>query len=107
MFETTSVKVPLYSPNPEKPQLSREIRRLERDVLRMGALVEQSFRLSHQALFTRNLTVAEELPILDKQIDCFYRQIESDCAAIMTQLSPTAQDLRCLSAFMHKSEKMK
>ncbi len=100
MIETTSVKVPLHSPNPERPELSREIRRLERDVLRMGALVEQSFRLSHQALFTRNLTVAEELPTLDEQIDSFYRQIESDCAAIMTQLSPASRDLRCLSAFM-------
>ncbi|MEC4818487.1 MAG: phosphate signaling complex protein PhoU [Scytonema sp. PMC 1069.18] len=100
MFETTSVKVPLHSPNTERPQLSREIRRLERDVLRMGALVEQSFRLSHQALFARNLTAAEELPLLDKQIDRFYRQIELDCTAIMTRQAPTARDLRCLSAFM-------
>jgi phosphate transport system protein len=100
MFETTRVKVPLHSPNPEKPQLAREIRRLEQDVLRMGALVEQSFRLSHQALFTRNLTAAEELPVLDKKVDRFYRQIESDCTAIMTLQAPTAQDLRCLSAFM-------
>ncbi|MGF1936128.1 MAG: phosphate signaling complex protein PhoU [Nostoc sp. ChiQUE02] len=89
-----------YSPNPQRPQLARAIRRLERDVLRMGALVEQSFRLSHQALFARNLTAAEELPRLDKKIDRFYRQIESDCTAIMTLQAPTAQDLRCLSAFM-------
>jgi phosphate transport system protein len=66
----------------------------------MGALVEQSFRLSHQALFARNLSAAEELPILDKKIDRFYRQIESDCAALMTLQAPVAQDLRCLSAFM-------
>ncbi|MBE9206758.1 phosphate signaling complex protein PhoU [Nostoc sp. LEGE 06077] len=89
----------VYNPNPDSSQLARAIRRLERDVLRMGALVEQSFRLSHQALFARNLTAAEELPKLDKKIDRFYRQIESDCTAIMTQ-APTAQDLRCLSAFM-------
>jgi phosphate transport system protein len=94
------VKVVLYSPNPDRSQLARAIRRLERDVLRMGALVEQSFRLSHQALFTRNLTAAAELPRLDKKIDRFYRQIESDCTAIMTLQAPTAQDLRCLSAFM-------
>ena len=37
--------------NHEVPQIERSIRRLERDLLRMGALVEQSFRLSHQALF--------------------------------------------------------
>jgi phosphate transport system protein len=94
------VKAILYSPNPDRSQLARAIRRLERDVLRMGALVEQSFRLSHQALFARDLAVAAELPRLDKKIDRFYRQIESDCTAIMTLQSPTAQDLRCLSAFM-------
>nr|WP_228014817.1 phosphate signaling complex protein PhoU [Fortiea sp. LEGE XX443] len=98
-FENTSVEAVVYNPNPDSSQLARAIRRLERDVLRMGALVEQSFRLSHQALFARNLTAAEELPQLDKKIDRFYRQIESDCTTIMTQ-APTVQDLRCLSAFM-------
>jgi phosphate transport system protein len=100
MFETTSVKAVLYSPNPERPQLARAMRRLEQDVLRMGALVEKSFRLAHQALVARDLTAAEELPLLDKKIDRFYRQIESDCTAIMTMEAPGEQDLRCLSAFM-------
>lgn len=90
----------LYRTNPERPNLAREIRRLERDVLRMGALVEESFRLSHQALFARNITVAEKVPLLDKKIDQFYKQIESDCTVIMTLQAPTAQDVRCLSAFM-------
>jgi phosphate transport system protein len=94
------VKAVIYNPNPDRSQLARAIRRLERDVLRMGALVEQSFRLSHQALCARNLTAAAEIPRLDKRIDRFYRQIESDCTAIMTLQAPTAQDLRCLSAFM-------
>ncbi len=94
------MKALIYSPNPEKPEIAREIRRLERDVLRMGALVEKSFRLSHQALFARDLKAAEELPLLDKQIDRFYKQIESDCTTIMTLQPITAQDLRCLSAFM-------
>ncbi|MDF5718570.1 MAG: phosphate signaling complex protein PhoU [Rhizonema sp. PD38] len=100
MFETRSVTAILYCPNPERPQLTREIRRIERDVLRMGALVEQSFRLAHQALFARNLTAAEELPLLDKKIDRFYRQIESDCTTIMTLQVLVAEDLRYLSAFM-------
>ncbi|MEA5568081.1 MULTISPECIES: phosphate signaling complex protein PhoU [unclassified Anabaena] len=94
------MKVVVYSPNSASPQLARAIRRLERDVLRMGALVEQSCRLSHQALFSRDLQAAEEIPRLDKKIDRFYRQIESDCTSIMTLQAPTAQDLRCLSAFM-------
>jgi phosphate transport system protein len=66
----------------------------------MGALVEHSFRLSHQALFARNLAAAEQLPILDKQIDQFYRQVEMECAALLTLEAPVAKDLRLLSAFM-------
>ena len=100
MFKATSVKALNYSPNPDRPEIAREIRRLERDVLRMGALVEKSFRLSHQALFARDLKAAEELPLLDKQIDRFYKQIELDCTAIMTLQPITNQDFRCLSAFM-------
>lgn len=66
----------------------------------MGALVENSFRLCHQSLFARNLEAAQQIPLLDKQIDRFYRQIELDCAALMTLQAPVAQDMRLLSAFM-------
>ncbi len=94
------MKAVINNTNPRNTPPTIAIKRLERDVLRMGALVEQSFRLSHQALFARDLTAAEELPRLDKKIDRFYRQVESDCTSIMTLQAPTAQDLRCLSAFM-------
>lgn len=94
------MKAAFDNPNSERTELERDMRRLERDVLRMGALVEQSFRLSHQALIARDLAAAEELPRLDKKIDRFYKQIESDCTAIMTLQAPNAQDLRSLSAFM-------
>ena len=66
----------------------------------MGALVEQSFRLSHQSLFDRDLVAAEAIPLLDKQIDQFYRQIELDCATLMTLQAPVARDMRLLSAYM-------
>lgn len=84
----------------EIPPIERSIRRLERDLLRMGALVEQSFRLSHQALFARDLIAAEQIPRLDKKIDRFYRQIESDCTTIIIRQAPTEKYLRYLSAFM-------
>ena len=78
----------------------RCLRRLEQEVLRMGTLVEESFRLSHQCLFSRNLEAAPKINALDKQIDKYYRQIELDCATLMTLQAPVAQDLRVLSAFM-------
>lgn len=94
------VDLAVANSNPERPHFERRLRRLERDILRMGALVEHSFRLSHQALFTRNLAASEEIPLLEKQIDQFYRQIELECAALLTLEAPVAQDLRLLSAFM-------
>lgn len=86
--------------NPERPHFERRIRRLERDVLRMGALVEHSFRLSHQALFARNLAAAKEVPLIDKHIDQFHRQIELECSALLALEAPVTKDLRLLSAFM-------
>lgn len=66
----------------------------------MGALVEHSFRLSHQALFSQNLDAPKAISLLDEQIDRYYRQIELECATLMTLEAPVAQDLRILSAFM-------
>ncbi len=86
--------------NYEQTHLQRSLRRLEQDVLRMGALVEQAFRLSHQALFSRNLKVSKEIILLDDKIDSYYRQIESECSKLMTLQSPVAQDVRLISAFM-------
>jgi len=66
----------------------------------MGALVEQSFRLSHEALFDQNLEVIQQINELDEQIDQYYRQIEFDCAQLLTLQAPVATDLRVISAFM-------
>lgn len=80
--------------------LERCLRRVEQDVLRMGSLVEQSFRLSHQCLFEGYLEAVEHIIKLDKEIDAYYRKIELDCAVIMTTQAPIAQDLRILTASM-------
>ncbi len=81
-------------------RLERSLRRVQQEVLRMGTLVEESFRLSHQCLFDRDLDAAKKIIPVEKRIDTYYRQIESDCATLMTLQSPVAQDLRLLSAFM-------
>ncbi|MGK7894289.1 MAG: phosphate signaling complex protein PhoU [Xenococcus sp. (in: cyanobacteria)] len=86
--------------NPEKTHLERSLQRVQQDVLRMGTLVEKSFRLCHQCLFGGYLEAATEIVDLDKQIDKYYRQIELDCATLMTLQAPVAKDLRLLSAMM-------
>jgi phosphate transport system protein len=81
-------------------QSQRKISALEQDVLRMGALVEQSCRFSHEALFDRDLTAVDRIIATDDEIDRFYRQIEMDSAQLMSIASPAAQDLRLLNAFI-------
>ncbi|NJK55042.1 MAG: phosphate signaling complex protein PhoU [Pleurocapsa sp. SU_5_0] len=89
-----------HTKSTEANQLERSLRKVQQEVLRMGTLVEQSFRLSHQSLFEADLDAIPKLLILEKQIDIYYRQIESDCATLMTLQAPVAQDLRMLSASM-------
>ena len=84
----------------DRTHLERSLLRVQQDVLRMGTLVEESFRLSHQCLFRRNLDAARQIISLEQRIDRYYRQIEGDCATLMTLQAPVAQDLRLLSAFM-------
>jgi len=81
-------------------QLTRRIRRVQRDVLLMGALVENSFLLACNALFERDLSAARHIKGQDKQIDRFYRQIELDCVNLLALQVPASQDLRHLSALM-------
>ena len=83
-----------------QPPFSQQLRRLQRDVLRMGALVENSCLAARKALCERDLEAAQQLKAQDKKIDKFYRQIELDCVDLLVHPPPGMQDLRHVSAFM-------
>ncbi|YAI83011.1 MAG: phosphate signaling complex protein PhoU [cyanobacterium endosymbiont of Rhopalodia sterrenbergii] len=89
-----------YNNHPKRTHFERCLKRLKQEVLRMGTLVEESCRLSHQALFNQNLAAVSKIIEIDRQVDRYYRQIELDCATLMALQSPVAQDLRLVSAFM-------
>jgi phosphate transport system protein len=83
-----------------QPPFDHHLRRIQRDVLRMGALVENSCLLARSALCDRNLEAAQILKKHDKQVDQFYRQIEVDCIELLTHPPQGMQNLRHVSAFM-------
>jgi phosphate transport system protein len=95
-----SESIPLEVSKPTRIQFERQLRRLQRDVLRMGALVENSCWLARKALFEQDLEAADQIALQDKQIDQFYRQVELDCVNLMALQAPVTQDLRLLSALM-------
>jgi phosphate transport system protein len=88
------------SQEPLRVNFDRQIKRVQRDVLRMGALVEQSCFLAGQAMFKGDIGAAEKIYHQDHYIDDLYKQIELDCVNIIALQSPVAQDLRMLSALM-------
>lgn len=90
----------MESSQPTRIYFDRQLRRVQRDVLRMGALVENSCWLARQALFERDLTAAQKIALQDKQIDQLYRQIELECVNLIALQTPVTQDLRLLSALM-------
>jgi phosphate transport system protein len=83
-----------------RTNFERQVKRIQQDVLRMGALVEDSCRLARLALFERDLQAATQIARQDKQIDQLYRQIELACVTTMAVQGPFTQDLRLLSAVM-------
>jgi phosphate transport system protein len=87
-------------PQPTRNEFDRQLLRVQRDLLRMGALVENSCVLAREALCDRNLDAAQKLDSHDKQIDQFYRQIELDCMHLFTLRIPAEAELRRIGAFM-------
>lgn len=92
--------LPFGESRPTRTQFDRRLRRVQRDVLLMGALVENSCLLACKALFERDLSAAHQIKVQDKQIDRFYKQIELDCVNLLALQAPVSQDLRLLSALM-------
>lgn len=101
-YQTIAVTNPalVSSNDPARPPFSQQLRGIQRDVLRMGALVENSCLLAKHALCDRDLEAAQHLKAHDKQVDKFYRQIEVDCIELLVHPPDGMQDLRHISAFM-------
>ncbi|MEB3313965.1 MAG: phosphate signaling complex protein PhoU [Cyanobacteriota bacterium] len=85
---------------PLRSEFERQLLRVQRDLLRMGALVENSCVLARDALCDRNLEAAQRLKSHDKRIDQFYRQIEVDCIQLFTLQVLAEEDLRRVGAFI-------
>lgn len=90
----------LEDQKPLRLGFDRQIKRIQRDVLRMGALVEHSCCLARQALFEQDLAAPTQITAQDEEIDRLYKQIEVDCVNLIAVQAPVAQDLRLLTAMM-------
>ena len=71
---------------------------LNRELLEMGALVEQSIRSATQAMIDQDVEAAKQAIASDKGVDQQERDIEGLCLKLLLQQQPVARDLRLISA---------
>jgi phosphate transport system protein len=78
----------------------RELEALDQEVVRMGALVEQSAQNATTALIECDKALAQKVMEGDEGIDQAFLDIEKRCLTLMAQQAPVAGDLRLIAAIL-------
>jgi len=76
----------------------RELDKVKKMILSLGALVEQRVNRIRQAIDERDASLAKEIAHLDHEIDDMEVEIEEECLKIIALHQPVAADLRFLVA---------
>ena len=80
--------------------LQREIERVKKSILALGAIVEDQVQAAVRALLDRDAEAAEKVEQRDHDIDHREVEIEEECLKILALHQPVAVDLRFIVAAM-------
>jgi phosphate transport system protein len=78
----------------------RELENLDQEIVRMGALVEQSTQMATTALMEGDQALAQKVRDGDEAIDDLFMDIERRSLALLAQQAPVAGDLRLIVAIL-------
>ena len=78
----------------------RELEGLDQEIVRMGALVEQSTQMATTALIEGDYALAQKVRDGDDAIDDVFMDIEKRSLALLAQQAPVAGDLRLIVAIL-------
>jgi phosphate transport system protein len=81
----------------------KELAALDEEIVRMGALVEQSIQMATTALIESDVTMAQRIREGDDRIDEIFLDIEKRSLALLAQQAPVAGDLRLIVAMLRVS----
>ncbi|MBC2694780.1 MAG: phosphate signaling complex protein PhoU [Desulfobacteraceae bacterium] len=76
----------------------RELEKIKKRILSLGAMVEERVRMVIKALETRDGDAAKKIILSDHEIDEMEVEIEEECLKILALYQPVAIDLRFLTA---------
>ncbi len=80
-----------------REQFHTELLRLQQEILRMGALVEEQMARAIQSLTDQNLELADQVVADDDRVDDLEINIERRCLTLLALQQPLAGDLRTVS----------
>lgn len=76
----------------------KELLKIKKSILTLGAMVEDRVRLAVQAVEDRDAELAKKIVNLDHEVDQMEVDIEEECLKILALYQPVAVDLRFLIA---------
>ncbi|MBE9592295.1 MAG: phosphate transport system regulatory protein PhoU, partial [Proteobacteria bacterium] len=76
----------------------RELEKIKRRILSLGAMVEDRVRMATRAMELRDANLAEKIIKSDYEIDEMEVEVEEECLKILALYQPVAVDLRFLIA---------
>ena len=79
-------------------RLQRELEKTKKNILSLGAMVEERIRMAIKAIETWDAGLAEEIIRRDYEIDELEIEVEEECLKILALHQPVAVDLRFLIA---------
>ena len=79
-------------------RLQKELEFIKKQILALGAVVEERIRMAIKAIETWDADLAEEIIKLDYEIDEAEVEVEEECLKILALHQPVAVDLRFLIA---------
>jgi phosphate transport system protein len=79
-------------------RLQKELEKLKKRILSLGAMVEERVRMAIRALELRDANLAEKIIRSDYEIDEFEVEVEEECLKILALHQPVAVDLRFIIA---------
>lgn len=80
--------------------LQNEINKLKKDILKLGAVVEDSVYQAVESIEKRDLKLAEDVIQRDSEIDQMEVDLEEECLKILALHQPVANDLRFVVAVL-------
>lgn len=83
-----------------RTNFDKELDLLNKELIKMGSLVEDKIKAAVKALINRDANLAKNIIERDIEVDNMERDIESKCLKLILRQQPVAGDLRLISSIL-------